>query len=91
MKTPAVQAALTAFAIVGVVLTGPVSARTEPPGLSREAVMAEYWRAHAAGELPNAAQVHGPLLSQALAQSMGSHGGRGRPANLPPRTAVETR
>ena len=52
-------------------LTSPVQAAPESSGLTREEVMAEYWRARAAGELPSPSQIHGPLLSQALAESMG--------------------
>ena len=54
-------------------MTAPLAhAAPEGRGLTREEVMAEYWRARAAGELPSPSQIHGPLLSQALAESMGA-------------------
>lgn len=60
-------------------LAAPAVQAAPTGGLTREEVMAEYWRARAAGELPAPSQLYGPLLSQALAESMGGrHRGDGR-------------
>jgi hypothetical protein len=58
-------------------------AQAAEAGLTRAEVMAEYVRARAAGELPLPSQLHGPHLSQALAESMGSRGQLARTASLP--------
>ena len=73
MKAPALSLFTRAAAATAALwmLTSVAHAAPESPGLTREEVMAEYWRARAAGELPSPSQIHGPLLSQALAESMG--------------------